>query len=486
MNVFLDEPLPLVPMPFEDALRKGLGRAAQFVRELPQQVVRENLLPACLESWVYDAQCEPARVPWLFRLIELSGEPEFYRKPILEALEITPKSVEAVNWSWWDGYQLVELAVHFAKQGDAEARDAVYRKYDMAMQIDGWGYNDMLIEMDGMPGLLCTLEKQADGLCDEENETAKVDSHDCLVYLTTLEENMGKEQARAAVQKEAEVNPLVQTFLERALSKEKSYDVPERDDAYYEAAAERRRCEFREQSPFYEMVSLIPEIAQKEVKETDNWFIALSPSMRYGGLGLYAEPDELEHVFDKFMKTDHPKEQFVYLRIFGRVPLPRIESKVLSLLASANHNMRFVATQALSNSSDNQIREKAFAMLTTRPRVADWHFGFDLLEKNCTAEDIPLLEHIISEGGFRDDYILHSVGISLRTIIENQPHPDWKNILLWLYEVDPCSYCRNNFVDQLVENGVASRILLEECLEDASEDTRDTAQKALAEGKFVS
>ncbi|MGL6197068.1 MAG: hypothetical protein ACRC2T_19830, partial [Thermoguttaceae bacterium] len=64
---------------FQNALKKGLGRAVQHVRESAPSDVRDDLLHASLNCLVRDAQCECGRAPWLMKMFNITGEPDFYQ-----------------------------------------------------------------------------------------------------------------------------------------------------------------------------------------------------------------------------------------------------------------------------------------------------------------------------------------------------------------------------------------------------------------------
>ena len=106
---------------FEGWLRKGLGRAAIFVKTHPPEHCRAPLLHACTHNLTYDSQCEDSRGPYLVNLIEASGDVEFYRDRILSAL--------AADQTQMDLGQLFEIASSFAANGDRELKQAMYATF---------------------------------------------------------------------------------------------------------------------------------------------------------------------------------------------------------------------------------------------------------------------------------------------------------------------------------------------------------------------
>ena len=118
---------------FRDALAKGRGRAVQYVRAASAEAVRDVLLDACIQCKAYDTQCEGFRADWLFGMIELTGEPGYYREKILEAI---PSSRDADSYDFW---QLYYLAKEFASRGDAECREVLYREFDLMVDDNNIG-----------------------------------------------------------------------------------------------------------------------------------------------------------------------------------------------------------------------------------------------------------------------------------------------------------------------------------------------------------
>ncbi|MEM7591251.1 MAG: hypothetical protein AAF383_06995 [Cyanobacteria bacterium P01_A01_bin.83] len=74
---------------FSDILQKGLGRTFDYVKNQNRLKIREDLLNACLHNLAYDPQCESSRAEWLFELICLTGDSDYYREKIFQAFSPT-------------------------------------------------------------------------------------------------------------------------------------------------------------------------------------------------------------------------------------------------------------------------------------------------------------------------------------------------------------------------------------------------------------
>ena len=132
---------------FSGWLRKGLGRAAVFLKTHDNRPYRDALLHACIHNLTYDPQCEDGRAPYLLNLIELSGDTRFYRDGILAALES--------NNEEQDFGQLFELAASFAVKGDDEMKRAMYAAFErLGFGKAGLSAADELVRLDGVDALL--------------------------------------------------------------------------------------------------------------------------------------------------------------------------------------------------------------------------------------------------------------------------------------------------------------------------------------------
>lgn len=123
---------------FAHWLRLGHGRAAVELRRGGGS--RDEVVSACISDERYDAQINESRGPYLLKLIQLSGEIEFYRDAINSALHAGPIS---------------EALFHVARHlGCSAAMRAAFVR-------EGWtdvGAAEELVKLDGVSGLLLALE----------------------------------------------------------------------------------------------------------------------------------------------------------------------------------------------------------------------------------------------------------------------------------------------------------------------------------------
>lgn len=126
--------------------------------------------------------------------------------------------------------------------------------------------------------------------------------------------------------------------------------------------------------------------------------------------------------------------------------------------------------KAMEGMTDSRLRDLALELI-----AAGWIVdGVGLLERNAVAGDEQLV--LSSIASLTDDWDLHSVGMDLNDIGKRLESSE---LLLWAYENNPCSFCREHVVRALIENQLAPEWLLRECLYDCVSDTRELAEGAL-------
>jgi hypothetical protein len=108
---------------FKSAIKRGTGEAHYLIKDNPQVDFSNDIIKAALTNFAYESQCEGSRGKYIFELIELANKKEKIRKAILEGLATERTDTWALD-------QLFDLGPQFAKQGDQEARKAIYRKFN--------------------------------------------------------------------------------------------------------------------------------------------------------------------------------------------------------------------------------------------------------------------------------------------------------------------------------------------------------------------
>jgi len=458
---------PLTREEFQDTLKKGLGRAVQHVKNSPPESVREDLLYACLHNVACDPLTECSRAPWLYEMIRLSGEMEFYKQEIFDTYFKSSNEPLAT----WDSRQLFQLLGQFFIHGDPQAGEEVYRIFDWQCtneKFHGYVYSyavDEIIEADGIAGLIHIIDRL--GHCIHNEEYVYLSPH----LLVNAEEKFGLEAVKQALQIEATRNEFVRLYLEHPETQ-----ANEENDAKDETD-EQRQERMREEYPLRNYVDSFLAGDYSHFKNDEQ---RLKYRHQFSIAGTWANEEDLDYAFDKMISTDNPLRKTILLMTFYYRPFPRMEASLLELLDSEYEYLAWTVGVVFSQSSHALIREKSLKALESNPPQKNWFLGFKWAENSFQREDVPLLETSLLTKKIPNDHDLEIAGIHLKSIYKRLPGEHFKTIFLWLYEHNPCSYCREEIVEILIENHWITPEILEECRNDCDSDTRELAEKQLA------
>jgi hypothetical protein len=78
-----------------------------------------------------------------------------------------------------------------------------------------------------------------------------------------------------------------------------------------------------------------------------------------------------------------------------------------------------------------------------------------------------------------DAHALHDAALDIMDLSRTVKSPELASTLRWVYEVNPCSVCREHAMEDMIELRVAPPELLAECLHDSSERVRQLAREAM-------
>jgi len=469
---------------FQEALKKGLGRAVQHVRCSPPEMVREDLLHACLNSLAYDQQLEGSRAPWLFFMLELTGDMDYYGPRIFERYFSLVQDRIRNN----DQLQLFCLICEFAENGSENAKAEVYRFFDRQFDedYDGWFYgNHTIIAMDKISGLLYVLERFGRYIKENLKDNKDDSFEDGLSYISCTiecaEEQFGKSEVQTALKTEAKRNEFIKIFLEHMEAyreRDKTREL-ERQDKTKEQHQERMREEY----PLRNYVDSFLADDFARYKDDDQFIESpyhfLLRKERFTTAGRWAEEEDINYALDKILLTDDLLRKTILLRTFYYRPLPRVETQLLDLLDLDNDYLTWAVGRVLSETSHPLIREKALETLKSDPPKKNWLDGIIWAKNSFLCEDVKLLETLLLTKTIPEHVDLETVGHCLRDIYEHFPGDHFKTIFLWLYEHGPCSFCRERVVKTLIDNHWDTPEILEECLDDCNSDIRELAEKRL-------
>ncbi len=420
---------PLTREQFEVALVRGLGRAQMHVARHGAKGLEDLILDSCLHNRAYDAQCECERAGWVFDLVLAAGLSERVLAAVVEELHAKrePEHRHAEH--------ACGLARRFAAQGHAVAREALYFAFRRTLdQNDQVGVGE-IIALDGETGLVFVVESLGEKLRGHPEEY--VDDQPLFWF----EEHRAPAKARAVLESAAVANEAVRRYLKRL------------DDL------KARRSE--------------PEPSSREasfIKQPTRWPSSLEEMIRCAELpppmspwllgrrwGRQATEDELRTIIHRLEAAADPGVRRRYIGCFLDRPLPAAGPILLRLADDPDADVRRSAIWALRGYPHEDVR--AFALRRLAAGRAD-EGEVALLRRNYQSGDHEHVEPILRAACRAGD--MHSLGMDVLEAFKGNRFPAARDCLLLVYDNTPCSNCRGEAVEWLVEQGVAPEWVLDE------------------------
>lgn len=421
-----------------DWLQKGHGRAVLALRECDATVCRATILNACHFDQRYDRQVEDSRGRYFFDVIQATGEPEFYRDAVLAALA-TPAEGD-------DQDQLFDITRFFAQAGDAAARSAMYAAFERNALTGDLTGADELVELDGLDGFLFAVA-HLPGIEYSEDEWL------LGWWIGELEDRYGKDAVWSALDHAAETDPRLGNLLVREREERRETE---------ENRAQRNALPRRADMTYVELRALIQSSGSRTSR------------VRLSRWGERASEEDLLAAAQDLLAEQDGERLLIYLRLFTRRAFPLDPSRLIGLTFVTDDDAAWEALRALAPIRHPDVRARALELLSHGLFAPE---AVGILASNYEAVDERLVERTLETAPQNKD-LLHRLGIRARDFID--AHPDVsKGILRLVYDITPCSMCRESVVATMVEAGGLPNSIREECRWDASEGTRKLAAAAM-------
>lgn len=418
-------------------LKLGLGRAVLHLQKHDAAPYREVILDACLHNWAYDGQIEGSRAEYMLDIISLTGERQYYRDSILQALtsgEVDPNS--------WDRCQLFHFARLFAQTGDEHARQAMIENYEQDGSIR-FILAGEFIALGGIRGFEYVARKRG----AELRANAEDWEDDWLVG--KLQEKVGEKESQEAIKQLSANDPLIKAYMDAVddLRTRRKNARPERRDPTGMSYAEVR--------------SLILDGKHNSIM-LPKW-------------GEIASDGDLRQAAKDLMVVKERIQLREYLKIFKYRAFPLDLGYLIELAHGIDYRISALALGAMSVIASPAVRAFAFQLME-KPRQKWKGWVVNLLVKNYQAGDHAIIEKLAQE--LTDEKELHVLGLDVLEFYEVHPNPESEiRVLSFLYENGPCAVCRRRFVKRLIALKALPDWMAEECLWDAEEDTRTLAKE---------
>jgi hypothetical protein len=419
---------------FRRLLRAGHGRIITFLQTHASAPYHDIILETCLHNPAYDQQSEGTRGRYMIDLLRATHNLSTYRRTILDALHISVGNEDADKG---DDEHLCSIARWLAEEGDQEAREVLYAFVTAKLQDGEYTGSDTLVALDGIEGFTYVVT-----LIDQSTHTS-TDSEifygGWFTYI--LQDFYGEEQAAALLQEAATQNESIAAYLQMV--------------AWNDARDERNRNN-RAVRPYEDYTVLQAFIDNpKEMRG------------RLARWGRSATEKDLVRAAEDLLNSQNDERLVKYLRVFQARSFPLDPQRLLALNEHPDETFVKAVYNALRRVQHPAVRAHALQLFAASQRLAD---AIDLLRSNFKEGDQSLIERALRKP--LTDENIHSIGMSMLDIIKKRTRDEDTNILLLLYEQEPCSFCRESVVNALIERDRVPEWMIAECRYDANTDIR--------------
>jgi len=437
----------------ERMLHAGMGRAILFLMSQDLSQYRDLILDSCLHNHAYDQQCEETRAEYLYPLIKMSGEEEFYRHEILHAL------IETTDM--WDAEQLLDFAVIFARTGDAESREAIYEKLRRNDMDEPLYADEALLDLDGTRGLIFLLDligRDPKLMCRDDKRPLAPE--DCVtlnsdeILIEKAEKKLGVEEVRVALQKAVSEYPNVAVVIDHMANYSPYWTAEE---------IVGRREEMRQDFVWRDAES-IAIMTWEEVKRSPR-----SRGIAYRWVGGASE-DEFRKAAADLAPAEETERLKKHLFLFHKRPFPLDPDPLIRLVDHPDEWVVVRALTALELVRHADVRA-LFHRLVGDAKWSERAIG--LLRSNYQQGDCELIVELLEKE--TDPDRLDSMCGGAMHVYRDNPVSEGMRPLLLVYEKTPCSMCRLTCIEIIEMIGELPEWMVEECLHDAYSSTRELA-----------
>lgn len=411
---------------FKNAIKRGTGETHLLMKDNPKVDFSNDIIKGALTNLSYDNQSEGSRADYIFKLIQLSNQKEKIRQVILKALATESKDTWALD-------QLFDITALFAKQGDKEAKQAIYKRfYKKTIQGSEWVGQDALIEVDGLEGLKHIAKTKGKIL---QNDPEEWEDSWTVDY---FQEQNPTIKVYQELEKASRENEYIKTYLDTIKKHKAKFQKRERPKYNYEIVTEKINSK---------AIVPLPPLFAKDLSKAD-----------------------IKKLADDFLKQTDRNKLEKYMRVFDRVKYPYNYLSILKLAKSKNKkDDRLVeyATGALKYFSGADIREFAIEKLKKVKLPSDY---LDLLVSNYKKGDFKLLTEIVAR--CKNEHDIHSLVYGYINIYQANKTKECKEPLEAIYDKLTCGIHRADIIKILIENKVLSSRLKNEIKFDSYEEIR--------------
>lgn len=420
--------LPLSTTAFATALRTGHGRAMQQVEQHGSNGLEDKIIEACVSCLAYDPQCEAARAPWLFLIVDRAK----LNTKVVHAIEAVLHTQPPENHRDMD--QRSAMLKELATSGSDDARRLLYSSLVRLSGTSDVIAADQIVTLDGENGLVYVARQLGRWL--QADSDFWVDDY----IIAQFDESTGMEQGLAVLEREAAVDSDVANYLAGVRKTAESIS----------------NSSIRFDATTYTGAEIVAHV-KKNPRDQCHWF------RRWGA---QARSDQCEIVFLALLASDESEHVKRLFRCFAKTGVPRFDNRLLQWISHPDEQIQWAAVKALAPITHGELRQAAKRLITDGG-IAN---GVALLVNNFEAGDFSMCAGHLALLEDADE-AHHLVG-ELLDLCEAHPGDEAIDCLLYVYEHSPCSTCRRRAVKALIDANTAPAWVLIESAFDADPETR--------------
>jgi hypothetical protein len=443
---------PLSRSVFERYLKRGLGRAIQLLHQVDPRPYRTIVVDACMFSTRYDTLVEDDRSSYLWEAVRLCGMEAELHKRLRKRLP----TIHSYNTSLEQRFGLLSI---LARQGHADAITTLHEHFDICLSLGRLNGVEAILQLEVDQGEYFLAERL--GKFIQTGKPLK-GYHSPFVRLAGWSwrrelwddhEHAVWERLQAAAANSSAIAHYMQA-VEAELERDSKAVYPERVDP---------------RTIPYEIIKSQIADPSTNIDSTVSYWIwgrdASEDDLRAAAYDLLALPE------------DAHRQAVAYLNVFHDRPFPLDPTRIIDWARQGEHDDPFLpdgsydyelikpirAFDALRHTTHPAIRQFALECFERR-ELLGW--AVNLLPSNYQEGDWervhPLIEHPMP----LDD--LHHLGIAVRNLFEAFPTAEAVPTLLRLVELDPCSGCRHELLENLQSIDALPESLRQESRYDAN------------------
>jgi hypothetical protein len=446
---------------FRRALRYGFGRAILHLQQHDAAQYRDDIVDGCLHDWTGLPNHHYRRADYMFEIVSLTGERDYYRDHILKAVGSASDDL--------DGHHVFELARLLADAGDEAARDALDRAWER-MPFDVYlAYN--VIAFHGSAGLARVVQMRLDRI-DADGEIRTADDIIGWWVIDDANERWGKRAVAAAMRDAGRADSRIKALWT---------DVRQR-------VAQGRQDQEASSDP--------PPLAYEQVQPYLAWPGSDPPDWDPFGLALdgwrrEAPDDEWRQMAEELavLPVDDLRWQHALDWLYGRRAYPGDPDRLIATVRAARldryptnpynayipttERVALDAMQALAQMTHPAVRSFALELLETskwtgeaaRLLARDFWPAAGMLAGEYVDGDLELLATTFRRE--RSEQQRHGICGAVLAIDKQLEPVEAPPVLLLLYEHIRCFECREDLLVRLIDHAALPAAIAAECCFDA-------------------